>query len=170
MDSSRRQFVHGSPADEDEYLLSVIDALHSLLHCNAPLTFYGHTHIQGGFVLHQDHGSEIQPPIDAGDTFTSSELRLKRNAKYLINPGSVGQPRDGDWRAAFAHYDSESSVISFYRVPYDVTTGPAAHIATPGFQSIWPCGFPSAGNPVCSLPCPRLVLVARFVGFALRSH
>ena len=38
----------------------------------------------------------------------------------LINPGSVGQPRDHDWRAAFAIYDSEAAEINFHRIPYDV--------------------------------------------------
>ena len=40
--------------------------------------------------------------------------------RYLINPGSVGQPRDGDWRAAFALYDSDSRIVSFHRVPYNL--------------------------------------------------
>ncbi len=41
--------------------------------------------------------------------------------RHLINPGSVGQPRDADWRAAFAIYDSDLGEIEFHRVPYDVT-------------------------------------------------
>jgi diadenosine tetraphosphatase ApaH/serine/threonine PP2A family protein phosphatase len=40
--------------------------------------------------------------------------------RYLLNPGSVGQPRDGDWRAGFALYDDVASVVRFYRVPYDL--------------------------------------------------
>jgi diadenosine tetraphosphatase ApaH/serine/threonine PP2A family protein phosphatase len=40
--------------------------------------------------------------------------------RYLLNPGSVGQPRDGDWRAAFAVYDDEASTMRFFRVPYDL--------------------------------------------------
>jgi diadenosine tetraphosphatase ApaH/serine/threonine PP2A family protein phosphatase len=47
-------------------------------------------------------------------------LKLDRETQYLINPGSVGQPRDSDWRAAFAMFDAEAYAISFYRVPYDV--------------------------------------------------
>ena len=42
------------------------------------------------------------------------------NRRYLINPGSVGQPRDGDWRAAFAVFDSEAWIVTFYRVPYNL--------------------------------------------------
>ena len=41
--------------------------------------------------------------------------------RYLINPGAVGQPRDFDWRAAFAIYDSEAQEVVFHRVPYDLT-------------------------------------------------
>ncbi len=38
----------------------------------------------------------------------------------MVNPGSIGQPRDGDWRAAFAMYDSEAAIVTFCRVPYNV--------------------------------------------------
>jgi diadenosine tetraphosphatase ApaH/serine/threonine PP2A family protein phosphatase len=48
------------------------------------------------------------------------DLPLEAGARYLVNPGSVGQPRDGDWRAAFALYDSGSRLVSFWRVPYEV--------------------------------------------------
>ena len=48
------------------------------------------------------------------------QLPLRLNNRYLLNPGSVGQPRDGDWRAAFAVFDSDSWIVSFYRVPYNL--------------------------------------------------
>ena len=47
--------------------------------------------------------------------------RFRRGTRHLINPGSVGQPRDHDWRAAFAIYDSEACEVIYHRVPYDVT-------------------------------------------------
>lgn len=114
------QFVHGSPFDEDEYMISVTDALDALLRLPMPLTFFGHSHIQGGFSLYNDQGSEVHPDIEPGDQAESSELALVKNAKYMINPGSVGQPRDGDWRAGFSVYDSDKQTVTFYRVPYDV--------------------------------------------------
>jgi diadenosine tetraphosphatase ApaH/serine/threonine PP2A family protein phosphatase len=40
--------------------------------------------------------------------------------RYMVNPGSVGQPRDGDWRAAFAVFDSDARIITFCRVPYNL--------------------------------------------------
>jgi diadenosine tetraphosphatase ApaH/serine/threonine PP2A family protein phosphatase len=48
------------------------------------------------------------------------DLPVRRGVRYLLNPGSVGQPRDGDWRAGFALYDDAASVVRFYRVPYDL--------------------------------------------------
>jgi len=50
----------------------------------------------------------------------SSDWPLRKDRRYLINPGSVGQPRDGDWRAAFARFDSDAWIVTFYRVPYNV--------------------------------------------------
>jgi len=52
----------------------------------------------------------------------STDWQLKPGLHYLINPGSVGQPRDGDWRAAFAIFDSEAQLVSFHRTPYDLKT------------------------------------------------
>jgi diadenosine tetraphosphatase ApaH/serine/threonine PP2A family protein phosphatase len=115
-------FVHGSPLDEDQYLIGVTDALDALLVLAVPLTFFGHTHIQGGFFLYANSGSELHNQIEPGDELESSEMQLNRDARYLINPGSVGQPRDGDWRAGFAVFESDSYTIRFYRVPYDLDT------------------------------------------------
>ncbi len=114
------QFVHGSPLDEDEYLVSITNALEPLLGSRMPLTFFGHTHIQGGFCLYDDQGSEINPEIDLSEKPGRGELQLNRKGRYLINPGSAGQPRDGDWRAAFAIFDSDRQAVDFFRVPYDV--------------------------------------------------
>jgi diadenosine tetraphosphatase ApaH/serine/threonine PP2A family protein phosphatase len=49
-----------------------------------------------------------------------AELTLNRGVHYLVNPGSVGQPRDGDWRAAFAIFDSEAWKVEFQRTPYNL--------------------------------------------------
>jgi diadenosine tetraphosphatase ApaH/serine/threonine PP2A family protein phosphatase len=50
----------------------------------------------------------------------SAPLQLKASTRYLINPGSVGQPRDGDWRAAFALYDTEAQIVHFHRTTYNI--------------------------------------------------
>jgi predicted phosphodiesterase len=113
--------VHGSPLDEDEYLLSVRDAVPALAAADSRITFFGHTHVQGGFALNADGDAfSIQPAYINDNQADSYELSLRDGATYLINPGSVGQPRDRDWRAAFALYDSEAARVTYCRVPYDV--------------------------------------------------
>jgi diadenosine tetraphosphatase ApaH/serine/threonine PP2A family protein phosphatase len=114
------QFVHGSPLDEDEYLLSTLDGLEQLLHIKVPVTFFGHTHIQGGFAIEGDEGMTLRPNFRKRDQAESYEQRLRRDGRYLINPGSAGQPRDADWRAAFAVFDCQEWSVTYYRVPYDV--------------------------------------------------
>jgi diadenosine tetraphosphatase ApaH/serine/threonine PP2A family protein phosphatase len=113
-------FVHSSPLHEDDYILSLADALEPLRRYPAPLTFIGHTHVQGGFALQKGQGVVIRPAYRSRKDAETSEVKLDPNARYLINPGSVGQPRDGDWRSAFALFDSESNTVTFYRVPYPV--------------------------------------------------
>ena len=87
----------------------------------SPITFFGHTHVQGGFAA-SDAGEWFQlKPAYSDDTVAESyDLDLRSSAKYLINPGAVGQPRDRDWRAAFALYDDQAARVTFFRVPYDV--------------------------------------------------
>ena len=110
------QFVHGSPLDEDDYLITPVDAAFAAPEINTRITFFGHTHVQGGFVLHAAGAEAIRPRIQQAP----EKLDLKQDARYLINPGSVGQPRDGDARAAFAVYDTEAHVVEFHRVQYDI--------------------------------------------------
>jgi predicted phosphodiesterase len=114
------QFVHGSPVDEDEYVVTLRDAIEPLLVSGAPLTFFGHTHLQGSFSTNNVASDYLRPQYNTVGQSETAEFPLKENMRYLINPGSVGQPRDGDWRAAFAVFDSDSRVVTFCRVPYDL--------------------------------------------------
>lgn len=115
------QFVHGSPIDEDEYVVTVSDALGSLLASPVPLTFFGHSHVQGAFSSDPaDRGGELRPIYRTLSQGEGAEWQLKKDTHYLINPGSVGQPRDGDWRAGFASFDSSTYTLTFHRVPYNV--------------------------------------------------
>lgn len=128
--------VHGSPLDEDDYLLTVRDAWPVLHATDTRLTFFGHTHMQGGFATNGDEWFRLTPryarhahgfgwhgrhdtsaPPEEAESF---ELELRDGARYLLNPGSVGQPRDGDWRAAFAIYDDARRLVTWYRVPYNI--------------------------------------------------
>src|ERR1700758_2229869 len=113
------QFVHGSPIDEDEYLVTLHDALQPLA-LPVPITFFGHTHLQGAFSFNTTVGDTYRPPYRTVARNETAELPLRKGAHYLVNPGSVGQPRDGDWRAAFATYDTETRVVTFRRTPYNL--------------------------------------------------
>jgi diadenosine tetraphosphatase ApaH/serine/threonine PP2A family protein phosphatase len=114
------QLVHGSPLDEDEYVITIRDAFEPLEASAVPITFFGHTHIQGGFFVDEDDWVTLRPDYSDRTKRESCEIALKTGAKYMINPGSVGQPRDADPRAAFAWFDSADNRLVFHRVPYDV--------------------------------------------------
>jgi len=103
--------VHGSPADEDEYLVTAADATMVREFLAVPVTFFGHTHLQGGFLVTR-HGSRRIVP--------QGTLELEPDHQYLLNPGAVGQPRDGDPRAAYAIYFPERHLVEFRRAAYDI--------------------------------------------------
>jgi predicted phosphodiesterase len=107
--------VHGSPLDEDDYLTTTADVMTIHHEIETPLTFFGHSHLQGGYLIAR--GSV--KTIDRGRA-----LELERHYRYLVNPGSVGQPRDGNPDAAYAIYRPEEHAVEFRRAPYD--TGAAA--------------------------------------------
>lgn len=110
--------VHGSLYDEDEYVFAPELALDSLVNCFTPVTFFGHTHIQGGFTLRDDQVEVLHFRPAGGNPF--STLSIETGTTYLLNPGSIGQARDGDARAAFAIADLENQSVEFWRVPYDI--------------------------------------------------
>jgi predicted phosphodiesterase len=114
------QFVHGSPVDEDEYVVTLRDAIEPLLVSATPLTFFGHTHLQGCFSANRTSNDYFRPQYNTVGQHETMEFRLKEGVRYMVNPGSVGQPRDGDWRAAFALFESDAHVITFCRVPYNL--------------------------------------------------
>ena len=103
--------VHGSPLDEDEYLVGVEDVQFLSDFLDTQLTFFGHTHLQGGFVL---------APRGVKRFIPYGVLQLEPDYFYLINPGSVGQPRDGDPRATWCLLDSDERSVTIQRVEYDV--------------------------------------------------
>jgi len=110
--------VHGAFQDEDEYVFTPSQALEGLLDSTMQVTFYGHTHHQGGFA-YQDSQLEILL-LRPRDHEMHSALRIENEKRYLLNPGSVGQPRDGDPRASFAIADLEHNAIEFWRVLYPI--------------------------------------------------
>ena len=112
--------VHGSPIHEDEYLLTADEAILALHAAQARITFFGHTHMQMGFAGNGSDFYTLDPLYSSDDEADEYELPLRSGFRYLLNPGSVGQPRDGDWRAAFAIYDEGQSLLTWHRVPYNV--------------------------------------------------
>jgi predicted phosphodiesterase len=114
------QLVHGSPGDEDAYVVSIGDALVPLITLATPITFFGHTHLQGGFFANGSSADGFRPEYRTVGQAESVSLQLKSATRYMINPGSVGQPRDGDWRAAFAMFDTEAQIVHYHRTPYNL--------------------------------------------------
>ncbi len=107
--------IHGWVNDTDRYILGAGDALENFelmnkLAAPAELCFFGHTHLPA---IYSEGGEKNV--LDEDDTLVLSE---KEN--YLINPGSLGQPRDSDPRASFLVYDSKKSTVTFYRIEYDI--------------------------------------------------
>ncbi len=105
---------HGSPLDEDTYVFSDVDAWEIFSRYDTPVTFFGHTHIPSLFWL---EGRLLGVKALRG---TSGRIVLAPGGRYLINPGSIGQPRDRDPRASYMIYDSRKRVVTWYRIPYPI--------------------------------------------------
>ncbi|NBQ55693.1 MAG: metallophosphoesterase [Verrucomicrobia bacterium] len=96
------------------YISTRLEAETSFLYQKTSLCFLGHTHRPSVFI--KDH--EVRP-IEFRRVDVHPE-RLKVPRKFLFNVGSVGQPRDGDWRSAYAIYDSQSEIVELRRLNYDI--------------------------------------------------
>jgi diadenosine tetraphosphatase ApaH/serine/threonine PP2A family protein phosphatase len=109
------EICHGSPSDEDEYIFGSAEARHALFRSSRPVCLFGHTHYPAVFYgAHgQLEGSRIGNP---GEMI----VPLLPGMRYLINPGSVGQPRDGDARAAYGIVDTTVTTVELWRVEYAV--------------------------------------------------
>lgn len=116
----RVQLVHGAVTHEDDYIMSEVHAAENFDLTDARVTFFGHTHYPCVFSCDANRDVRLEIPKTADDL---AAVELKRNVQYMINPGSVGQPRDDDARAAFGIWDIEQSRMEFHRVeyPYEVT-------------------------------------------------
>jgi predicted phosphodiesterase len=112
--------VHGAFQDEDEYVFTPAQALEGLLDSTASVTFFGHTHHQGGFAYENSSNNLEVLHIRPRPAEAFAPLRTEPKRRYLLNPGSIGQPRDGDPRAGFAIADLEHHIVEFWRVPYDI--------------------------------------------------
>jgi len=105
---------HGSPVDEDQYLMNELQAAESFYGHDFSLCFFGHTHIPCVFFLGPDGLGSRRLEGEKGS------IEILPDTRYLVNPGSIGQPRDRDERAAYMIYDSDRGVVHWYRVSYPI--------------------------------------------------
>ena len=103
---------HGTPLDEDAYIFGEIEALNMFRFLKLPICFFGHSHFPVVFGLDSESLTTYVP------TSPTFRLQLRKDAFYLINPGSIGQPRDGDKRASFGIFDSTKMTMTIHRVEY----------------------------------------------------
>ena len=107
---------HGAPHDEDVYIFSGFEAEPAFAALPQQLILFGHTHVPSLITL-DERGPRAVLRIELLRE-EMGPVDLEEGVRYLINPGSVGQPRDRDPRAAFAIFDSKIGRLYHYRVPY----------------------------------------------------
>ena len=115
MVDDRIEICHGSPFDEDTYIFDELDAVHALKTSARSLCLYGHTHCPAVFRLSEGKFDDLGVAGGA-----DAQVPLREGARYLVNPGSVGQPRDGDPRAAYAIADTGAQRVELFRIRYAV--------------------------------------------------
>jgi diadenosine tetraphosphatase ApaH/serine/threonine PP2A family protein phosphatase len=123
------EICHGAPFDEDLYIVDDLDARHAFRAMQRPVCLFGHTHVPAAFRFAGDL-EPIGPP--RGERF---KLPLEEGSKYLVNCGAVGQPRDGDLRAAYGLLDTTKRLLTVNRIAYDVA-GAQAKIMAAGLPDV----------------------------------
>jgi len=94
------------------YVFKTLDAVASFTYQRTGVCFFGHTHVPMVFIRGQSGVRQER----------KEQIRIEPGRKYFINAGSVGQPRDGNWRAAYCIYDIKSNLVELLRVKYDLAT------------------------------------------------
>jgi predicted phosphodiesterase len=117
------EICHGTPFDEDVYIFDDLDAMRAIRTARRPLCLFGHTHVVAAFHwssamqnIGHLHATDIRIP-ESGDTC------------FLVNCGAVGQPRDGDPRAAYGILDTAARTLSLQRAEYDIPAAQAKILA-----------------------------------------
>jgi diadenosine tetraphosphatase ApaH/serine/threonine PP2A family protein phosphatase len=124
-DAEREGFglFHASPRDPVwEYVLSIEQAYENLIAQPRQVSLIGHSHVALYFALPEDGG----PAETRGGQVGDGDTLETADARWLVNPGSVGQPRDGDPRAAWLELDTENGEVRFHRVEYEIDRAAAA--------------------------------------------
>ncbi|HKT79885.1 MAG TPA: metallophosphoesterase family protein [Vicinamibacterales bacterium] len=118
------EICHGSPVDEDAYIFDELDAVRALRVAARPLCLFGHTHYPVTFELENSTLKGTGPAAAS-----EAVLSLRAGVGYLLNPGSVGQPRDGDPRAAYAIVDTKKKIVELLRMTYPIEVAQGKIIA-----------------------------------------
>lgn len=106
--------AHGTLQEPEDfiYLWNGGDAMRTFKLLNAKVCFVGHTHVSGVFKFKDGRVFQLYNDI----------VKMEEGAKYIINAGSIGQPRDGIRKACYCVYDTDKEEIEFRRIEYDVDT------------------------------------------------
>lgn len=118
------EICHGAPYDEDAYIFDEADARLALTTATRPLCLFGHTHYPVTFELTNGTCTRRGPAAEA-----EAHVELSEGVTYLLNPGSVGQPRDGDPRAAYAIVDAGAMRVELFRLAYPLAAAQAKVIS-----------------------------------------
>lgn len=119
----RLLLCHGSPFDEDDYVFTIHHAAQVFANYADELILYGHTHLPAFYSVDASGRVRSTTPRDG------SRMKLEPDHRYLINPGSVGQPRDRNPAASCAILDLDEGVVQFFRVEYDLEEAQSAILA-----------------------------------------
>jgi predicted phosphodiesterase len=114
---------HGSPFDEDYYIFGEFDAAEAFRYLRTKIGFFGHTHFPVVYAVRPGY-------IEGQALVGNAEVHLEPKLRYLINPGSVGQPRDRNPLASCGIYDSQDHTFRLFRVKYDVVRAQQKIIAS----------------------------------------
>ena len=117
------EICHGAPFDEDVYIFDDLDAMRALSVSRRPLCLFGHTHVPATF--HFDNERRTVGTLRDARV----DVAVDNGVRYLVNCGAVGQPRDGDPRAAFGILDTATRSLVLTRAEYDVAGAQAKIIA-----------------------------------------
>jgi diadenosine tetraphosphatase ApaH/serine/threonine PP2A family protein phosphatase len=123
MESGEMHFSHASPDNVPQwrYVFTESDAKKGFAACQRQLVFVGHSHVPAVFVeleYKRMFGGEFRHVVCMAQSF----VQVEKEYRYLLDVGSVGQPRDGDPRACYGIYDEEERRFELVRVVYDVHT------------------------------------------------
>ena len=137
------EICHGTPYDEDHYVFDQAGALRAIRSAQRPLCLYGHTHVPAVYTLKEPHARDSRSGSPQGDILDDTapvlgspfHIALDDDSRYLVNCGAVGQPRDGDPRAAYGVLDTTARSVAIMRVTYDVAAA-MAKIAAAGLPDV----------------------------------